>query len=123
MSDMKDQLKMDAADLFREETFTDQKTGAIRRLTPVDENGDARTDVKTLYFGQTQIVGPAGPMPINFELDVENLQQAAEQFADNAEQEIERTIKELQELQRQQQSSIMVPGQGGPAAPSGIQMP
>src|SRR4030067_938987 len=33
--------KMDAADLWREEVFTDRKLGAIRRLTPVRTDGAA----------------------------------------------------------------------------------
>jgi len=33
------ELKMDPATLYREELFSDQKIGTIRRLTPVDANG------------------------------------------------------------------------------------
>lgn len=129
MSEIKEQLTMNAANLFREETFTDQKVGSLRRLTPVDADGNTRPETKPLFIGQTQVMSSVGPVPISFELDVSNLEEAAEQFAEAAEQEIERTMQELQEMRRQQQSSIMVPGQGGaPGAggmppAGGIQMP
>lgn len=128
MSDIKEQLTMNADNLFREETFTDQKVGTLRRLTPVDAHGNVLADAKALFFGQTQVMSSVGPMPINFELAVNDLHEAAEQFAQAAEKEIERTMQELQEMRRQQQSSIMVPGQGGSpgmggATGGGIQMP
>ena len=32
-------LKLDGNNLYREESFTDMKTGAVRRLTPVKSDG------------------------------------------------------------------------------------
>ena len=107
-----DQMTMDPAALYREETFTDQRLGSIRRLTPVD--GDGNTDPKraVLFQGQTQVLTPAGALPLSFELEADNLKQAAEQFPQAAQAALERTMEELKEMQRESQSSIMVPGQG-----------
>jgi hypothetical protein len=60
-------------------------------------------------------------------LEVKSLEEAATLFGGAAKAAIERTVKELQELRRQQASSIVVP-QGGmpPGMPGGggkIQMP
>ncbi len=108
-----DQLTIDPKRLYREEVFTDQETGSIRRLTPVDQEGnpDGTRDVQ--YVGQTQVMTPAGPLPLSFELKGENLGEAAAQFAEAANQAIQEAVEEIKRLQREQQTSIMVPGQGG----------
>jgi len=112
---------MSHEDLYREETFTDQKVGTIRRLTPVDLDGNDDPSRPTQFSGQTQVLTQAGPLPINFELDAGNLSEAVAGFAAAAELGLEKTMQELQEMRRQQQSSIVVPGQGSPG--NGLQMP
>jgi len=125
MNDTTEQLSMSSKDLYREENFTDQKIGSIRRLTPVDADGNDDSSRDVQFFGQTQVLTPAGPLPINFEMDVTTLSEATEAFAEGAEQALEKTMQEMQEMRRQQQSSIVVPGQGGPggAPGGGLQMP
>ena len=107
-----DQMTMDPAALYREDTFTDQKLGTIRRLTPVDADGNTDHRRAVLFQGQTQVLTPAGALPLSFELEAKNLKQAAEQFPQAAQAALERTMDELKEMQRESQSSIMVPGQG-----------
>lgn len=115
---------MSPDDLYLEEVFTDQKIGTIRRLTPVDGDGQPDTNRKTLFFGQAQMMTPAGPLPLNFELEAENLGDACSQFADAAKVALEKTVEELKEMRRQQASSIVVPGQepgvGGLGGAGGI---
>jgi hypothetical protein len=53
-----------------------------------------------------------GTLPIAFEIPVSTLEDAAKQFGPLAKEAIDRTMRELQELRRQQASSIVVP-QGG----------
>jgi len=120
MSDQ-EQPKMDVNNLYREETFTDQTVGTIRAMIPVTPSGDADTARKTIYLGAAQMMTPAGALPLNFEIDAADLSDACEKFADNAAAAMEETIKELQEMRRQQASSIVVPGQEGPGG--GIQIP
>lgn len=111
--------QMNAQDMYLEETFTDQAVGQIRRLTPVDAEGAVDASREVLYFGSTQIMTPAGALPLNFEIQAGNLSEAIAKFSELAEQSMQETIKELEALRREQASSIVVPGQ----QPGGIQLP
>ncbi len=113
--------KMDATTLYREDIITDRKVGTIRRLTPVTGSGSDDASRPTLYVGEAQIMTNAGPLPINFEIEAGNLAEAVAKFGDSAKEAVERTVRELQELRRQQASSIVVPGMGAPG--SKIQIP
>lgn len=113
--------KMDAAALYREDIITDRKVGTIRRMIPVKSDGSDDVARPTLYVGEAQIMTNAGPLPINFEIEGATLGEAVDKFGDAAREAVERTMRELQELRRQQASSIVVPGMGGPG--SKIQMP
>ncbi len=117
------EVTMNADELYLEEVFTDQKVGTIRRMTPVTSEGEPDSSRKTLYFGQAQMMTPAGALPLNFELEAENIGDACAKFADEAKVAMERTIEELKEMRRQQASSIVVPGQEGmggmPGGPGG----
>ena len=120
---------MNPKDLWLEEIFTDRRVGTIRRMTPVDGEGKRDPAREVLYIGETQVMSQLGALPINFMLEANSLEEAAKLFGSAAKAAIERTVKELQELRRQQASSIVVP-QGGlpPVGPGGmgggkIQMP
>jgi hypothetical protein len=120
-------IKIDPKQLYLEEIFTDRRVGTIRRLTPVGKDGERDQSRAVLYVGETQVLTPAGALPIAFEIGAGSLEEAAEKFGQLAKEAIERTVKELQELRRQAASSIVIP-QGGmppiPGAPGGkIQMP
>lgn len=108
--------KMEAGALYLEEVFTDRRIGTIRRLTPV--KADATTDIArpVIYVGETQVMTQVGTLPIAFEIPVSTLEEAAKQFGPLAKEAIDRTMRELQELRRQQASSIVVPQGGLPPA-------
>lgn len=105
--------KMDAKALYREEIVTDRKVGTIRMLTPISDAGTPDTSRATLYLGEAQIMTGAGPLPISFEIDGATLVEAVDKFGEFAKEAIERTVRDLQEMRRQQASSIVVPGAGG----------
>lgn len=105
-------IKVDPKALYLEEVFTDRRVGTIRRLTPVGTDGARDPSRAVLYVGETQVLTPAGALPIGFDIDAGSLEDAAEKFGTLAKEAIERTVKELQELRRQAASSIVVP-QGG----------
>ena len=113
--------KMDATALYREDIVTDRKVGTIRRMTPLKSDGSDDAARPTLYVGEAQIMTNAGPLPINFEIEAQNLGEAVEKFGDAVKEAVERTVRELQDLRRQQASSIVVPGMGNPG--SKIQIP
>jgi hypothetical protein len=119
---LKPEIRMDSDALYREEVFTDRRVGTIQRLTPVDGNGQPVDGGKVIFVGQTQLMTPAGALPLSFELAAENLKQAAEQFADGANKAMEEAVKRLEELRREQSSSIIVPGAGGAPPSGGIKM-
>jgi hypothetical protein len=112
---------MNPQDLWLEEIFTDRRVGTIRRMTPVDGRGVRDPGREVQYVGETQVMSQLGALPINFVLEAKSLEEAAKMFGAAAKAAIERTVKELQELRRQQASSIVVP-QGGlpPMGPGGI---
>jgi hypothetical protein len=121
-------IKIDPKQLYLEEIFTDRRVGTIRRLTPVGKNGERDQSRAVLYVGETQVLTPAGALPIAFEIGAGSLEEAAEKFGPLAKEAIERTVKELQELRRQAASSIVVPqgpvpGVGGMGGGGKIQLP
>jgi len=111
--DAKDSMQMDANALFREEVYTDHRFGTIRILTPVNADTSIDSSRKILYLGQAQFMTPAGALPVSFELQADSLKEAAEKFGDQAQQAAQETLREINEMRRQQASSIVLPGEGG----------
>jgi hypothetical protein len=103
------ELKLDSDKLYVEEIFTDRRVGTLRRLSPVTKEGKPDPAREVLYAGETQVLTPAGALPISFEIEAASLQEAAEKFGSLAREAIDRTVRELQELRRQAASSIVVP--------------
>ena len=109
------EIKVDPNALYLEEVFTDRRVGTIRRMTPVNKDGARDQARAVLYVGETQVLTPAGALPIGFEIGAGSLEEAADKFGQLAKEAIERTVKELQELRRQAASQIVVPQ--GPLPP------
>lgn len=127
------QLSLDTDGLYQEEVFTDRRVGSIQRLTPVTSDGHSDPSRPVLYVGQTQVMTPAGALPLNFELEAGSLEEAAQAFPAAANAALEQTMEQLREMQREQASRIMTPDQlagggmggmggGGGAPGGGIQM-
>ena len=118
------ELKLDPDKLYVEEIFTDRRIGTLRRLTPVTREGKPDAPRATLYVGETQVLTPAGTLPIAFEIGAGSLEEAAEKFGPLAKEAIDHTVRELQELRRQAASSIVVPqGPIGGGGGGKIQLP
>ena len=120
------EIQMDAQGMCREEVFTDNKIGTLRKLSPVTTSGADDSSRAVQFIGSTQIMTPGGALPLNFEIPAENLEDAISGFGDAAQQAVEQTMEELREMQRKQASSIVVPGGGvDPGAMAGgkIQIP
>jgi hypothetical protein len=117
------ELKLDPDKLYLEEVLTDRRIGTLRRLTPVTRDGSPDATRAVTYVGETQILTPAGSIPIAFEIEATSIGDAAEKFGELAKEAIDRTVRELQELRRQASSSIVVPQ--GPLGGGGgkIQLP
>lgn len=120
--------QMNVAALYREDVFTDQRVGTVRRLTPVKSDGSEDPSRPLLFVGQATVMTPMGSLPLSFELDAKNLADAIAAFGPAAQQAIEDTARELQELRRQAASSIVIPEAGtaalkGMGGKGGIQLP
>jgi hypothetical protein len=104
-----EQMKMDASNLYREETYTDRQLGTLHVLTPVDSKGETDTGRDVIYMGNTQLMTPYGAMPLSFEIEADSMEQALEKFGETAKQSLDRTIEEAKQYQRDQASSIVIP--------------
>ena len=122
---------MDAASLYREEIITDRKVGTIRLMVPVKSDGSLDPARPTIYTGDAQIMTNMGALPVSFDIEASNLAEAVANYGEAAKVGIERTMRELQELRRQQSSGLIVPPAGAASALAGggfpgggkIQMP
>ena len=111
-------LKLDEKNLYREESFTDMKTGAVRRMTPVLENGDPDTSRTPVFIGSTQLVTPEGPLPLQAMLTANNIEEALAVFPAAMKESMDKTLEQLQQMRQQQQqqqqkneeSRIIMPG-------------
>jgi len=112
------QATMDSTQIYREEIFTDRKVGTIRRLTPVTANGANDPARPVLYVGQAQVMTPMGALPISFELVADSLDLAISKFGEAAESAVNHTMRELQELRREQASSLVIPDGAGASLPN-----
>ena len=116
-------MSADSKGLYREEVFSDLKIATIRRSTPVDANGDVDTSRTVIYSGQTQLMTPGGALPLAFEIEASSLADAVAKFGDSAKKALEHTMAEIQEMRRQQASSIVIPGQEQGSFGSKFRMP
>ncbi len=110
--------KMDAADLWREEIFTDRKVGTIRRLTPVKADGAPDMGRKTVFLGEASLMTSAGSLPLTFEIPADTLEKAVAAYGDAVQQAFQEAMEELKELRRRAASQIVIP-QGGASGLSG----
>jgi hypothetical protein len=106
-------VKLDAAGLYREEVFTDRRAGTIRKLTPVTIDGATDSARKVLFSGQTQLLTPAGVLPLVFEIEATTLEEALDKFPEGVKSALEQAIDEAREMRREQASRIVVPEVGG----------
>ena len=111
------EVEFDSDNLYREELFTDRRAGTIRRLTPVTQSGEPDPSRPVLFSGQTQLLTPAGILPLSFELPGATLTEALAQFSEGVRAAIEQAIDEAREMRREAASRIVVPEVGGGAGP------
>ncbi len=117
MADTNDvpEVQLDSANLYREELFTDRRAGTIRRLTPVTQDGSPDPSRPVLFSGQTQLLTPAGILPLSFELPGATLPEALAKFSEGVRAAIEQAIDEAREMRREAASRIVVPEVGAGA--------
>ena len=92
---------MDAENLYREESITDNQVGSIRRMVPIRKDGSDDPDRSVIFIGQASLMTPSGALPLNFEIDADSLQDAVAKFADGARKAVDETMQRLKDLQRE----------------------
>ena len=107
------EIELDAANLYREEIFTDRRAGTLRRLTPVTAEGAPDPSRAVQFSGQTQLLTPAGVLPLSFELPGTTLPEALAKFSEGVRVAIEQAIDEAREMRREAASRIVVPDVAG----------
>ena len=108
-------VHLDPAAMYQEEIFTDRRAGTIRRLTPITLSGATDTSREVLFSGQTQLLTPAGVLPLVFEIEAKTLEEALQKFPDGVKVALEQAIDEAREMRREQASRIVVPEVGAGA--------
>jgi hypothetical protein len=106
---------VDTGNLYREESITDLKVASIRRLTPIKVDGSDDPDRKVIFIGQTQLMSPEGPLPIQAELKADTIEAAIAEFPNAMQKSLAEVIQKLKQYQQQRKqqksedSRIIVP--------------
>ncbi|HMP73812.1 MAG TPA: hypothetical protein PKE55_11175 [Kiritimatiellia bacterium] len=104
-----DDLQLDRANLYREETITDLRTGTIRVLTPIKEDASHDDARPSIFMCQTEVMTNAGPLPISARIDATTLSAAIDKFPSTIQAAIEEMIQRVQNYQREQASRLVTP--------------
>jgi hypothetical protein len=94
-------ISIDSKGLYREDVFTDRRAGSIRRLTPVTVDGSTDPSRPVLFSGQTQLLTPAGVLPLGFEIEAKSLDEALQKFPEGVKVALEQAIDEAREMRRE----------------------
>jgi len=115
-------LTVDRRNLYREETYTDLKVASIRCLSPVKDDGSADKTRKMVFVGQTQLMTPGGPLPVQAIIPAKHLQQAIKKFPEAMMDAVAKLTEEVKKYQQQERGSIVTPA-GGKESDSRIIIP
>ena len=108
-----DDLKVDAANLYREEVFSDLRVATIRRLTPIKADGTNDDSRPTMFSVETQILTPQGLVPVHAPVEAADLAEAIEKFPQAIQAGLDRMIEEAREIRRQSANRIVTPQEVG----------
>ena len=111
-------IQMDAANLYREETYTDLKAGSLRKLVPVTADGAEDPAREPIYTAVAQVMTPGGVLPLSGEVHgAKTLAEAMAGFPAAIKQAIVDLREEMEAMQRERASQIVVPGRNVPPPP------
>ena len=105
-------IQIDVDNLYRDETFSDLTYVTIRKLTPVKKDGSVDESREIKYTGMAQLMSPNGPVPVHCMIDgAKSLEEAIDKMPDEIEKTVQAMISEAQEMEKQEKSRIVMPGQ------------
>lgn len=114
------EIRFDTASLYQEDVFTDRAAGTIRRMRPVNANGEPDPSRPVLFSGQTQLLTPGGVLPLGFEIEAASLEDAIAKFPRAVQEALNQAIEEAKEYRREAQSRIVVPEAGAMGGLGGV---
>lgn len=106
-----EEWKMDTANLYREETYTDLRSGSLLRLTPVTPDGSDDVSRPPIFVARTQLATNVGALPVETQVDAANLSEAIDHFPAAIQKAIEDLARRVEEHQREQSRRIVTPDQ------------
>lgn len=107
------EIKPDISNLYREENYTDGKVASIRKMVPVKADG-TEDEARDAYFvGQTSIMLPTGPLPINCEIEAGSIEDAFKKFPDAIRKAVDEMIDRAQKMQQEEAKRIVTPDELG----------
>jgi len=89
-------LNVDRNNLYREDSVTDIKVAAIRRLTPIKADGSDDDSRDSIFMGQTQLMSPSGPILLQSLLEARTLEEAIEKFPTAMQKEVEKAMAQAE---------------------------
>jgi len=93
-------LNVDRNNLYREDSVTDIKVAAIRRLTPIKADGSDDDSRDPIFMGQTHLMSPSGPVLLQSMLEARTLEEAVEKFPAAMQKEVDKAIAEAEKKQQ-----------------------
>lgn len=121
MAESLESLKLNAENLYREETYSDLRAGSIRKMTPVTAAGEVDSARTPIYTAIAQIMTPGGVLPLSGEIvGAKTLQEAIDGFPAAIRGALADLKQEMEALQRERASQIVVPGRDVPPVGGGL---
>jgi hypothetical protein len=93
-------LHVDRNNLYREDSVTDIKVAAIRRLTPIKADGSDDDSRDPMFMGQTQLMSPSGPILLQSMLEARTLEEALDKFPAAMQKEVDKAMVQAEKDQQ-----------------------
>jgi len=119
--DQKLDFSVDRNNLYRQEVITDFKVASIIKFIPIKPDGTEDNSRKEMFLGQTQLMLPQGPTPIQARLEASSLEEAMAAFPEAMNHAANRAMHQMAErvvqgkhsepTQQRNDSRIIKPGE------------
>ncbi len=103
---------MDLDNLYKQETFTDLGLGTIQRLSPVTPDGAPDASRKEMFVGTAQIMTQHGPIPVQAEIQADNLKAACDAFPQAIKDAVNNLVEQAKQIERERHGGIVIPRGG-----------
>ena len=104
--------RIDIDNLYRQETYTDLGLGTIQCLIPVKADGGPDASRAPLFMGTAQIMTQHGPLPVQCEINADNLKAACEAFPQAVRDAVNNLVEQARQIERERQGGIVIPRGG-----------